>query len=526
MSSISDAIDLNGQEGSMMTGVFRWKKSHHLRSLPASSTGSSDFTKGWMELFQSRCKSKKELENLVEYVQQDLSIIDCLSFPATIVSAIKRSNLLSENQSQSQQVEILDELHIVCMGCSSKTEERILRETRCWHELGIALQGSVHHVHLYLVGPELSCTENNVLPFHRPLLSDIEMSWSALELAHLTAHTHKGTASDFFKSHKHLIPLPSMVAGLSQRSVNTIAVGLNCGFGNFDNPGPSRYDLLISWYGDLAFLCSLQCLPMIFTCANDYADLTGEVMLHSNYFGSIFLCNPNQNPFCCASTFVAEGHNSTEDFSCGNIYWYAVQGSDSRRKCKFADGAYKLPISLATPVSERFSFMHALLGQRETLKAALARLEVCKIGSTERNCLPIWKILSNAKCHSGSLKSEPKALAPSVHAVHDDVEKQPDSCSKLDQVPTTAPTIQQHLEDGKTLRIICDFSSMTRSAGFVLQNVEALVDTAGEILMIRCGDMSTPVSHVTLLNRVSPSSVKAKMSTKLMRLTITAHAAN
>ena len=371
------AIDLDGQEGGQMSGVFRWRMSHKLPVLPAVSLSAGVakesrslpklvLNQGWMGYFKSRCHGEEnEMASLIQFVQQDLCAIDCLSFPISVAFIISKTNLFSSSDAE---LELLDEFHVVCMGCSEKAEERILRESAYWYELALALKGmhkKIGHIHLYLVGPEISCIESGVSSCGN-VNSKVKAS--------MTSHTFKGTAAAFFKANPKLVPLPSSTGtgNTSTTSSNTIAVGLNCGFGNWENPGNTKYDLLISWYSDLQFLVSLQNLPLLFTCANDYADLDGECYIMSELFGCNFLCNPEKNAFSCASTFVPEGtqsHGNGEEFSCGNSFWYAIMGRDvSRRKVITGgngngkgNGGYKLPVSQDSSPQARFEFMSNLV---------------------------------------------------------------------------------------------------------------------------------------------------------------------
>ena len=104
-------------------------------------------------------------------------------------------------------------IHIVCIGCSEKAEERVMVETDVWQEIFIAFSRTHQEVHLHLVGPEMSDTFD-----YSP-----------------TCHIAKVTAKEFFRGHPALLS-PSCLC---------IVVGLNCGFGNWENPLPKRYDLLL-----------------------------------------------------------------------------------------------------------------------------------------------------------------------------------------------------------------------------------------------------------------------------------------
>ena len=69
------------------------------------------------------------------------------------------------------------------------------------------------------------------------------------------------------------------------------------------NPEKKRYDLLKSWFPDLQFLTGTS-LPLLFTCANDYADLLGETAIMRHVLGARFILAPQENPFSFASTMV------------------------------------------------------------------------------------------------------------------------------------------------------------------------------------------------------------------------------
>jgi len=601
MSSVSSSrgIDLEGQEGSMMSGVFRWKASHALRSLPPPSDNNkpADFTKGWMELFSSKCSNPAEVGRLVAYAQQDLCMIDCMSFPSSILNALFQSGVLSAPQKQETQAqtqapgntpELMHELHIVCIGCSTKAEERILRQTRCWHELGTALRHVTKHVHLHLVGPEMSGTQSNVPACARTEQREDEdkdergAEWAALEASCLSAHIYKGTASGFFKDNKHLIPLPTAPTETKRetetaetetetggcvgprRSVNTIAVGLNCGFGNFENPGATKYDLLVSWYQDLCFLTALQCLPIVFTCANDYADLDGECRLHCDYFGSKFWCQPQRSAFNCASTFVAGEPGAAaaySDYSCGNSYWYVVQGCEQSRRRKFANGSTRLPVNGSTPLQERYSFMHALLGGNAAKKGQVVPVwslnEHCMISSAGRGSIPLWQYQQGkteknkekgagnetgevAVTNGGSAVSTATELPPPPpSAVDEQIESEAPApaseqepaapaapAASLPAVSAAVPIVKQALNQyGDTLCVTCVFPVQEEDHGVVdLRSISALVGADGKTLLLEGGGIELP-EPIALLRTIRPDTVTAKISSKHRRITVSARIA-
>ena len=124
-----------------------------------------------------------------------------------------------------------------------------------------------------MVGPEMSETKR-----------DLHLPQSAPSL---TTHLFRGTAIEFFR------------ASLDLLQANTFVAGCNCGFGNWENPLPRRYDLLFEWIPDLYFLTATR-LPCLFLCANDYADLAGETAVMQRIMGCQFTLEPAENPFSYA----------------------------------------------------------------------------------------------------------------------------------------------------------------------------------------------------------------------------------
>jgi hypothetical protein len=57
---------------------------------------------------------------------------------------------------------------------------------------------------------------------------------------------------------------------------DTLLIGFNTGFGNFIDT--KEYSLLWGWLEDLKYIANCG-IPAAFSCANDYADLNGEVQV-------------------------------------------------------------------------------------------------------------------------------------------------------------------------------------------------------------------------------------------------------
>ena len=83
--------------------------------------------------------------------------------------------------------------------------------------------------------------------------------------------------------------------------------------------------------------------PAAFSCANDYADLKGEVLVQTKIIGARFMMKPMRNGYHAASHMGGEGEHSEEWF-CANSFLYVVRGDCEERRD---------PISLQLPVKER-----------------------------------------------------------------------------------------------------------------------------------------------------------------------------
>jgi len=191
----------------------------------------------------------------------------------------------------------------------------------------------VEHIDLYLVGPEMS--GNCAIPClgqgqgHGQGQGEgkgkkgggASSSPTATSSTSMCITAYRGTTSAFFTAHTALL----------STDANVFVVGCNCGFGNWENPMPIRFDLLDAWLKDLYFLTSLN-IPIAFTCANDYADLTGETAIMQRLLGANFVIEPQENPFSYASTLVPPSANKDSDYSRGNSYIYGIQGSDRTRR--------------------------------------------------------------------------------------------------------------------------------------------------------------------------------------------------
>lgn len=264
----SDWDDEPGVSGGY-SGTFRWKTTKKLPCLPPRTVPKSvcsDVSDGWVNFFVSRFVTKEQITGMMNMAHADMSLIDCLSSPLTVAQKCFELSIVSEDVS-------LDKLIILCTGASAKAEERILRETNCWHELRHCFaHKSVHQVELWLIGPEMTATQS-------PYTASMHAFPDGLSV-----HVFKGTSSEFFRCYPSR--MNNSDAAVNGAIVDTLVVGLNCGFGNWENHrGTERqFGLLYDWIGDLFLLSSLR-FPLVFTCANDYADMAGETLVMSQVLG-------------------------------------------------------------------------------------------------------------------------------------------------------------------------------------------------------------------------------------------------
>ena len=294
-------IDEDTLEG--YSGTFRWKKEKRLPSLPTTATTVADdkehldeAMKGWMQYLVTRCETPAECNSIITGAKKDMSLIDCLSPALTVGYSLVELNIFPHLLSE--------DLVIVCMGCSSKCEERILRETNCWAELQRFVDVR-SRCKVWLLGPEMSETKDD-------FSSSNNVSFGLF----------KGTAIEFFRLYPKLL------------SSKIVVVGMNCGFGNWENPLPIRYDLLFDWLPDLYFLTGTK-IPLVFSCANDFADASGESGIMHRIMGANFLFTPRENPFGFASTLIPPGvkpQDAERLYTRGNSFIYSVLGCDKTRR--------------------------------------------------------------------------------------------------------------------------------------------------------------------------------------------------
>eukprot|EP00933_Yihiella_yeosuensis_P041318 TRINITY_DN35715_c0_g1_i1.p1 TRINITY_DN35715_c0_g1~~TRINITY_DN35715_c0_g1_i1.p1 ORF type:complete len:679 (-),score=148.34 TRINITY_DN35715_c0_g1_i1:95-2080(-) len=268
-------------------GTFRWPPGMGMPELPSKTKPSlaSVMQKGWGPYLKQRGG-----DELIATAQSNARMLDGLSFPLSLAYVLCKSDAVKWAEKSPE-----SELHIVCLGATSKAEVRILEETKYWLELNSLLADRCQ-VRLHFVGPEIDKIAGN------PDVHGIAPP----------------CAKTFFQGRKDLT------------SENTVCAIFNGGFGNFvaspEGTALNRDDLLWSWLPDLAFLAEAEYFCAFF-CANDFADLRGEVAIHSSLLGSRFVLGPQRNPFSMATVYSGEqGTKGAEEWFSGNSFMYATCG--------------------------------------------------------------------------------------------------------------------------------------------------------------------------------------------------------
>lgn len=242
---------------------------------------------------------------MIAAARSNAMMLDGLSFPLSLAWTLLQESVVSLQQG---------DVHVVLLGATSKAEVRILQESTYWQELVMLLESRCN-IRLHFVGPEISPAKS------------IEKTGDIHSM-------QPPCAKQFFMARSDLTP------------ENTICAVFNGGFGNFVSS--RRDELFWSWMPDLLFLADSHFM-CVFFCANDYADLKGEVAIH-RALGSLFALAPRRNPFAMATVY--SGEDDSEWFS-GNSFMYATCGSQK---------SVRHPaVILATEASDRSQLLSAVM---------------------------------------------------------------------------------------------------------------------------------------------------------------------
>ena len=106
-------IDETFSDG-LMSGTFRWAKAKKFVQLPPLPTnGAVEAGKGWRQYLETRAGGK---DALVQVAMRDSSLLDCLSFPMTLVFWLRQLNLLP----RTSEGHAGEALNIIVFGATQK----------------------------------------------------------------------------------------------------------------------------------------------------------------------------------------------------------------------------------------------------------------------------------------------------------------------------------------------------------------------------------------------------------------------
>lgn len=257
---------------------------------------------GWRGYIEMRMEPEGDT------IRVEPPMLDGASYPLSLAYALQQLNMRPPSHGT---------LTVLIVGASSKAEERLVRDSNYWQELGHFVVGVP--IELVFLGPEMAKAAHGRVTRLSP---------------RLTARCFHGTLGALF------------AAEPQHTAESTLVVGFNTGMGNA-SPGMAKggFPLMTSWLPDLIELLR-RGIVAVFTCANDYSDLRGELAIFQSLLSAQLVLQPRHNPFK-AATVVREGPAEICEWSCSSCYVYAVCGRE--------EGARPLP-----PMAELLKSMRKL----------------------------------------------------------------------------------------------------------------------------------------------------------------------
>lgn len=292
-------------DADLCVGTFRWRSGKKFVDLPrwsaaASAAAAAPRKLGWDAWLRSRCPAGPDAA--VAGATSDLSMIDGLSFPLTVMFGLRRLGLAPGDLRQAGYTTGLV-LRIVVAGATASAEQRLVHDSGYWAELGLAY--SEWTVELIFVGPEC---DPNFLARRAPRLA-----------SNMTSSALRSSVAALLQARPELCRWDP--GSKSSPAAITVIMGYNPGFGS------GSAALMRSWAPDLQQIAASG-LPCIFSQANDYSDVRGELAVLRHVVGARWVSAPMRNPFHMATTTTSGPANATDGrgWSCGNSFLYAIQG--------------------------------------------------------------------------------------------------------------------------------------------------------------------------------------------------------
>lgn len=270
-------------------GTFRWKRSLKFPLLPPITSPISYLSLSkWSDYINMRMT----VSTFEPYV------IDALSYSLSIIFSI--NSILEQNEYiNKENIEEQEEINILVLGASNKTECRIAMESNYFDEIYYFFTQITKNtnikINLYFIGEEVKTEMDSYISKTNPKLV---YNFSPLN----TGEFLKENVMNFNKN-------------------NTFIVGMNCGF------GAGYMKLSKSWFPDLVKLIKLKFVT-IFTYTNDFEDKPGEQAIIKMLGGNIVFENKD-NPFKCMTTYKSQENDKI--WACGNYGFYVLYGGDRKK---------------------------------------------------------------------------------------------------------------------------------------------------------------------------------------------------
>lgn len=276
----SSGLDDSAEPG-LAVGTLRWKKTFQFPPLDRPSWGTSppERLENWPTYTAARKLHLNDQE-------KKAALIDGLSFPLSLLWAWEQLALEAPQHLPT----LGEELTIVLIGASQKAEERLLYETSYWQEL-------LHYPRVFPAPLRLKL----LLAGHEISRHGDERIWTP----RLRSACFRGSVGNALRAHKC-------------EPGSAILVGYNTGCGSGID------SVMAGWALDLHAALDTGYLAF-FTCANDYADLKGELALHVALKSREAL-QSRKNPF--PGMVIVNGPVASRDKD-GNevMHWYRANDS-------------------------------------------------------------------------------------------------------------------------------------------------------------------------------------------------------
>jgi|MDTD01.2.fsa_nt_gb hypothetical protein len=268
----------------LCVGTLRWSEGGLPRLPPPPAAWTDDALEGWRTYVETRLSPDSS-----GTIRIEPPMLDGLSYPLSLAYALQ-ALAVAHAPSTALGARLRAASTILVIGASSKAEARLLWDSNYWEEMRRHWPAARR---LVFVGPEIAAAHHER---------------SAAHGGGLASRCFRGT-------------LGSLLTAEPTLAASSIVVGFNTGMGS------GLEALMRSWLPDLLLLLRLS-LPSVFTCANDYSDLRGELTVFKNLLGANVALRPQRNPFKAATIVREPGAEpgAPGEWSCSSIYLYAVHG--------------------------------------------------------------------------------------------------------------------------------------------------------------------------------------------------------